>query len=471
VDATTRGSACPQFDVHNNLYYGNEDCLNLSVYSPLTTSSEPLPVMVWLFGGGFAVGDGTEFGLYDGTYLAAKQNVIVVTPNYRVGALGFLSSDHLDHTNFGLLDQRAALQWVQANIEGFGGDPSKVTIFGQSAGAMSVCSHYSNGAASEGLFHAAIMESGTCDSPEFFITKAKSVQYSQEYTQSVGCTDTGDSQAYLQCIRDLPTKEIIAGKVKQGSDYVPVLSPIMPFVPTIDALATGIPKLPLQSIKDGESMAKFGVPLMVGSNQDEGTMFVPGFPVIVPGYHFPLTTTSDVELAVHHILDPVLTSEVVDGHMDELLSYYDQRTANEQMEMILRDYMFLCPGRRTARAVTNSGADAFMYHFEYKNLWADVVALGDYHGVEIFFLFDTYGLPGMEVVHPFLVGEKAMVEVVQGYWGGLAKTQVPKYSGGVPWAAYDEKTEVYMELNWPSKAKTDLNGEVCDYHDKMLNLY
>jgi len=159
VDATTRGEVCPQLDVHNNIFYGKEeDCLNLSVFTPDVAGS--LPVMVWLFGGGFAVGDGTEFGLYEGTELTRK-DVVVVTPNYRVGALGFLASDHLADTNFGLLDQRMALHWVQENIHLFGGDPSRVTIMGQSAGAMSVCAHYANGKASEGLFHAAIMQVST----------------------------------------------------------------------------------------------------------------------------------------------------------------------------------------------------------------------------------------------------------------------------------------------------------------------
>ncbi|GMI40986.1 hypothetical protein TeGR_g10429 [Tetraparma gracilis] len=480
IDGTERGAICPQFDVRNNLYLGSEDCLTLSVYAPSgavssgngpPSSSAPLPVMVWLFGGGFAVGDGAEFGLYDGTALAESKNAVVVSPNYRVGALGFLASAALpDSGNFGLQDQRRALEWVQANIAAFGGDPDNVMIFGQSAGAISVCAHYANGEASAGLFSAAVMESGTCDSPEFFRAFGDSEAYSKEYAKSVGCE--GDGDAYVECLRSLPTKEIIAGVVHGDAAYVPPLAPIMAFVPTISGSASGVPELPLASIKAGRSMAARGVPLALGSNQDEGSIFVPALPVMVPGFRYPFTRGSDVELAVHHILDPVLGADVVGEHFDELMAHYPQSKPSDQMMMILRDYVFLCPSRRAARAVSASGsADAFMYQFHYKNLWADVVELGDYHGVEIYFIFDTYGLPGMELLHPFLVGEKAMVEVMQGYWAGMAKQQRPKYEGGVNWPAYDRQQEQYMELNWPAVVKTDLNGEVCDYHDKMLNLY
>jgi len=302
------------------------------------------------------------------------------------------------------------------------------------------------------------------------VSKDKSVQYSQEYTASVGCTDTGDKDLYITCIRSLPTKEIIAGSVKLSSAYMPSLSPIMPFVPTIDYRDAGVNDLPLQSIKDGKSMAEFGVPLMLGSNQDEGSMFVPGLPLMVPEFHYPLTRISDVKLTVHHILDPVLGATVVTQHVDELLTYYDQTLPQDKMMMILRDYIFLCPSRRAARAVeATRKAESFMYHFEYKNLWADVIAMGDYHGVEIYFLFDT-SFPS-NLVHPFLIGENAMVKEVQGYWVGLAEGQVPKYEGGVNWPAYSKDGGEYMELNWPSVAKTNLNGAVCDYHDKILNLY
>jgi para-nitrobenzyl esterase len=142
----------------------SEDCLYLNVWTPAKSPDEKLPVMVFFFGGGFKQ-VAFSMPVYNGTTLA-KKGVVVVTPNYRLGALGFLAHPQLDaespHNasgNYGIMDQQAALQWVQKNIDRFGGDPSRVTIFGQSAGAESVLVHVAS-PTSKGLFQQAIVESG-----------------------------------------------------------------------------------------------------------------------------------------------------------------------------------------------------------------------------------------------------------------------------------------------------------------------
>ena len=157
--------ACPQPSVIDPNLSMSEDCLYLNVWTPAADETEKLPVMVFLYGGAFGKIAGS-ISMYNGTALA-KKGVIVVTPNYRVGALGFLAHPQLDNEsqnnssgNYGILDQIAALEWVQNNIEAFGGDPSKVTIFGQSAGGESILIHLTS-PLSKGLFKQAIVESGT----------------------------------------------------------------------------------------------------------------------------------------------------------------------------------------------------------------------------------------------------------------------------------------------------------------------
>lgn len=174
-DCTKPGNMCPQIDIQKNVYLGHEDCLYLNIWVPPSASVDsPADVMLWIYGGAFELGDGSEFGAYDGCSLASNTSKVVVTFNYRVGIFGFFphaalrsESEHNSTGNYGLQDQRSAMQWVNENIALFGGNPNKVTLFGESAGAMSVCYHLAS-RASAGLFARAILESGNCDSVELF---------------------------------------------------------------------------------------------------------------------------------------------------------------------------------------------------------------------------------------------------------------------------------------------------------------
>ena len=215
-------SICPQIKVTSLFHMGKEDCLDLHVYVPKSaaTSTTPLPVMFWIFGGGYSLGDGFQEGFYAGAQLATATGSIVVAVNYRVGPFGFLSHDALqredpNHStgNMGVQDQQAGLYWVRDNIAQFGGDPQKVTIFGESAGGFSVCWHLVS-PLSKPLFHAAIIESGSCDAQEFFPTSLKQNQFGDLYASSVGCNATAlhhnDTQV-LQCLRTLKTTDIMNG--------------------------------------------------------------------------------------------------------------------------------------------------------------------------------------------------------------------------------------------------------------------
>ena len=209
-DAQAFGPMCTQDLLGLNLpelVFGQEDCVFLNVFVPaLARPNSELPVIVWLFGGTFADGDGHDFGWYDNTHLAKQHNVIIVTLNYRVGVFGFMVLPELMEEsgtvgNQALQDQRMAMLFVHRNILQFGGSLDKVMVFGQSAGAMIVCYHYAT-TASRGLFSAAIMQSGTCDISGLFQKLATPSNFTTAYAVGLGC-DQPPGQARLSCLQNL----------------------------------------------------------------------------------------------------------------------------------------------------------------------------------------------------------------------------------------------------------------------------
>jgi len=220
------GEICPQVHSVGPVVLGSEDCLYLDVYRPSDPSLTNLPIMIWMFGGGWVFGDKYEFGFYDATNMVLAEPHIHVAMNYRVGALGFMSLPELfaeSNTtgNYGLQDQLAAMQWVQNNAKALRGDPNQVTIFGESAGAFSVCWHMVS-QASKGLFNRAIMESGTCDSGAFFRTRQYADAFSSHYSESIGCPNDGKR---VECLRALQLAAVFNGDL-----YGPApLAPVMPW--------------------------------------------------------------------------------------------------------------------------------------------------------------------------------------------------------------------------------------------------
>ncbi|HLK37970.1 MAG TPA: carboxylesterase family protein [Polyangiaceae bacterium] len=210
-DVTKLGPICPQINPQTMGYdpTGDEDCLSLNVWTPDPAPTSPLPVMVWIFGGAYEFGSGGSMP-YGGAQLVPKGNVVVVTLNYRVGALGFFASGALAAEgsggagNYGILDQRAALQWVQTNIANFGGDKNSVTLFGESAGGNSTCIHLVS-PGSQGLFQRAIVESGLCTKPAETLSGAETV--GDAFASALGCSGSGA----LACLRALTPAAVTMG--------------------------------------------------------------------------------------------------------------------------------------------------------------------------------------------------------------------------------------------------------------------
>ncbi|MBU3751733.1 MAG: carboxylesterase family protein, partial [Mycobacterium sp.] len=219
-DATKPGLRCIQ-DTRVDPDFGlptNEDCLNLTVWTPAgATPQARRPVMVWIHGGGFLNGSSD---IYRARRLVTRGDIVVVTVNYRLGALGFLAHPALAGPdgavgNYGLADQQAALRWVRDNVAAFGGDPEQVTIAGESAGAMSVCDHLV-APESAGLFRAAIMQSGPCQAQAAL---PAATRISVDFAARVGCPDPASA---ARCLRDLP-----ADRLQQGPPYVRIGSNVL----------------------------------------------------------------------------------------------------------------------------------------------------------------------------------------------------------------------------------------------------
>lgn len=267
-DATRLGSDCTQaigrraiLGGGGGIVVGSEDCLYLNIYAP-AGADEAKPVMVYIPGGAFTIGSGAN---YDPSLLAREQGRVVVTLNYRLGALGWLAHPGFQAHgegyggNFGLMDQQAALKWVHRNIAAFGGDPGNVTLFAESAGAWSAC-YLMTSPGSEGLFQRVIMQSGGCLEPSSLVSAEATARAGPEFARSLGCED-GPGQA--ACLKGLPAWRVQrAPSVREGLNGHGSWGPVH-----TDAT---VPENPAVAFHQGRFTR---VPVIIGTNRDEGRLF------------------------------------------------------------------------------------------------------------------------------------------------------------------------------------------------------
>jgi para-nitrobenzyl esterase len=402
-DATAFGNVCAQA---GNVGTGvtststAEDCLVVNVYTPRTLPRRPLPVMVWIHGGGFS---GGTANIYDSAVLAAKGNVIVVNINYRVNAFGFLALPSLDRESrdnssgdYGLQDQQAALRWVKRNSFAFGGNPFNVTIFGESAGGASVCDNMSSPTAS-GLFNRAIAESG-CVSPG--VTKQAAEQLGATLAKNLGCTD---ARTAAGCLRGKPAADILQA---EGT---------MRFSPV--AGGRTLPRSSLDAFRSGQFIH---VPLLQGSNHDEGRFFVAvGFDL--PGH--PITAQQYPSL-VQGMFGASATPAILARY--PLSSFASPDLAFAQ---IFTDSRFSCPALLADNLAAGSGAYGYEFsdpsppdifavlgiHFTFP------VAAG--HSTELQYVFQRF--PILDRLPPFTPAQLRLSDQIIQYWSRFAATGTP----------------------------------------------
>jgi para-nitrobenzyl esterase len=445
LKANQLGRPCPQLSVLSGAIdsTSGEDCLTLNIWTPSSVDAASAPVLVWIHGGAFVFGSNRE-PAYDGQALSEATGAIVVNINYRLGPLGFLAhpalkaEGHPSTGGYGLEDQRAALAWVKTNIAAFGGDPSRVTIFGESAGGISVCMHLVS-PPSKGLFQRAILESGPCDSGA---SEADAFAQGEQFVTALGCDmAAGGDAEILACLRNKPADELLKA-LPSSNDLI--FGEGASWFPVIDGW--NLPDVPSKLLASG-SFEK--VPVILGSNADEGTLF------------FQLAGT----MIADDTALKALAETLVPGKSDEVLKHYSTAThgsAKAAAMAAVGDAGFVCPTRRAARAIATGGADAYLYHFTFSPPGSLLGDLGAFHSAEIKYVF---GVPSQLLPQQLTAEELKLSSAMMGYWLRHGSTGDPNGAGAVLWPKYSPEKDPHIVFGAAISADAGLKKDLCDFWD------
>lgn len=447
------GPTCPQVQMpppFDEVYQQDEDCLVLNVFTAAREARERRPVMVWIHGGGFYGGSGST-DAYEGRSLAGR-GAVLVTINYRLGPFGFLAHPWLSGEsergvsgNYGLLDQIAALGWVKRNIAAFGGDPDRVTIFGESGGARSVCFQMST-PLSRGLFHRAIIQSG---SPYRALGRLREPraglpaveEQGTALARKLGCQSLAD-------FRQVPADKLVQAARARTA---PLISPWpTPQIPAEGDLVAGpvldgwvLPEEPLDLFRQGRQAP---VPVIVGSNGAEASLFLRALAGSGGG-------------AAERL------EGLFPGRVQEILAAYPSLDKAEPLAVlnrVLTDAIWTHPARALARDIARSGQKAFLYYFT-KSRPVRGQNFGAFHGIEIRFALGT----DLTAKEPFTEEDWALSRAMQAYWVRLAETGDPNGPTAPAWPAYEETTDPCLELGAAIKAGPHPWGKACDVFDRI----
>jgi para-nitrobenzyl esterase len=437
-DATRFSAACIQnpFGTDNFLVplaklYGNgypprkvemsEDCLYLNVWAPEWPPKSASAVMFWIHGGSNRVGSASE-SAYDGSALA-RRGVVVVTINYRLGALGFMShaeltseSPHHASGNYGLLDQIAALEWVRANIAGFGGDPARVTVFGESAGSINtgllLCSPLS-----KGLFARAIMESG----PVFLSLRASPLEKGERFGQKLAdALGMGGAHA-IERLRAVAPEAVIARAIdvaKSAGNPESVADGWFLRESPGDIFAAGR-QMPADFIigQNGREMSAFRA---AAENRGSPSVGVDNAAAIIKVFY---GKAAPLVVGLYMVDNALRRTEAADSWLNDVIG--------------------ACPGMVMASLHAQAGHHAYVYQFNREIPGKGQRALGAFHSLEIPFVFGTFEawnwLPVEQADH-------RLSEIVQSYWTNFAKTGNPNGASLPGWREFEEGGQSSMEF-------------------------
>lgn len=431
VAANAFGPRCPQLESADGPVIGNEDCLHLNVWTPAADDSAR-PVMVFIHGGGNALGSASD-PFYDGADLADAGGQVVVTFNYRLGALGWLTDPNLPAVNLGLRDQIAALQWVRDNVAAFGGDPARVTVFGESAGAVNTCTLLGAPEAA-GLFARAIIQSGACNHRTAAVYAE---DMSVPFVQSSGC---GDVEEPLECLRDLPVESVVALE-PTGYPSVGGLGG-QGWGPSIDP-----DTLPMQTLDAMEAGVHNDVPLIIGANAEETWNSVPQ--VLTEAAYLALVTAA---------FGP--TSGAV------LLEYpvADYASARDAYVALSSDLKFVCTARRSLRAAALGRSPVYRYHFAHDDYFAPGGETGAFHGLELVYIFGNFDQVFPGIRYPTTPADEQMRDTMQGLWSSFAAGALRSEPA---WPEYDARTDSYLQLEAPVSAGEGVRTSQCDFWEEF----
>ncbi|XP_060734745.1 cAMP-regulated D2 protein [Tachysurus vachellii] len=448
----------------------NEDCLYLNIYVPVSVklsvkTTAQLPVMVWIHGGDFIAGSASK-PLYDGSFISNYSNTLVVNVEYRLGAFGFLVTGQDPERsavgNYGILDQQAALHWVQTNIAGFGGDPEKVTLFGESAGAQSVCLHLMINS-SEDLFRHATIQSQPFSIP--LKTRWDAMKLGRNVVKQTNC-----SVSDLQCLRSLSALTVLQAQVNAGSKIINpfrFLEVFETWGPHVDGEL--ITEQPITAFQRGHWQSY--KPVIMGTTSEEGVIFVYG---AFNG------SVSVLECVVY-------TTAIFKQHtlkvLEKYLPVYHKVDKRTMLSQIVTDFVFLCPARRAVRSALGMGGALWLYVFDHTpsdhKIWEGLTFCYDHacHGAELPFLFDSAPAANFS----FTPQERRLANQMVCYWGAFAHSGDPnshrkhttfcRNQRLAPWPRYRsaERWPV-LNLTLQSHLQHGNRDQFCDFWDQ-LNVY
>uniref|UniRef100_A0A3P8TRS7 Carboxylic ester hydrolase n=1 Tax=Amphiprion percula TaxID=161767 RepID=A0A3P8TRS7_AMPPE len=441
----------------------SEDCLYLNIFVPLGVNftsplQRPLPVMVWIHGGDFIAGSASK-PLYDGRFISNFTHTVVVNVEYRL-AFGFLVSGKDPHTsaagNYGILDQQAALLWVQRNIAVFGGDPSKVTLFGESAGAQSVSLHLMI-QSSKPLFKQAILQSLPFSIP---LKTHDALKLGKHFAKQTNC-----SVSDIICLLSLAPQAVLAAQMKTSK----IVNPFR----FLEVFETWGPYIDGELIKE-QAVTAFlkghwqkEKPVLL-TTSEEGVLFVYGV------FSKPV---SAVESTVY-------ITAIFKQHslriLHKYLPMYRDADRRNMLAQIVTDFVFLCPSRRSARTGTAAGSEVWMYVFDHvtsdHRVWSGLTFCYQHacHGAELPFIFDSASVANFTLSLP----EKLLSNRMLCYWGAFAHTGDPSSRAQQTFFCRQQRLPVWprysdtsgwlnMNLTVRSHAQVETRNHICDFWDQL----
>ena len=453
LNTTAFKPACPQKDFKPDNSFtikGDEDCLYLNIWTPQLGAAQKA-VMVFIHGGGNQQGSASDSSggtyLYFGKNLSERGDVVVVTIQYRLGPLGFLVHPGLEAENpnnksgnYAVLDQILALQWIKNNIANFGGDTSRIMIFGESAGGSNVGNLLLT-PLSAGLFHRACIQSAVPVIEDYNVAKNKGIAYVDSFISS------GTPTQKIAHMRSLPADSLL----------FMMESP----------LQGGVVSSKWKTVKDDVIFNEFAmdalkngnfhkVPFMIGSNSEEMSISAPT-----------VVTPAMVSALINTYIPPI--------HRPQANILYPPGNNNTEAKQsyisILTDAQFTSTTRRAAQCVSvNSPEPVYRYFFTYRHSVAALAPYGAYHGMELFYVFNNWENATLGQGVLFKPSDDSVQNIMREYWVNFAKTGNPNNSNLPNWVTYNASTDCYLEIKaTPISNQCGIRTTECNFWDNVIN--
>lgn len=437
----------------------SEDCLYLNIYTPNLEPTANLPVIVFFHGGNYIGGSG-GVPLYDGSDIARNQNVVVVTTNYRLGLIGALYTGTVKG-NFHLTDQRQSLIFIQKVISAFGGNPTKVTITGQSAGAFSVATHLSS-PKSWPYFQGAIVLSDPlsllAETPE------RAIGIGEKLLEAINCSQSG-GEIEVACLQSVSAETLLYQQVNGSVNFSPItngfLSVMMPWVPVVDG-----DELPLHPYIALTTNNFNKVPIIIGTVANESVEFI---------YDIDAQPLNAVDVFV--LLEAVFGSETLEKIFEVYGPPPPEKDGHHYVEVIATDYIFYCVNRHVTTQLTKT-TPTYVHFFDKLASYSSWVynktmpycVTAICHADDLPFIFNPFHGPlpvGLDPPNP-TTAEVELAHFMQTVWGNFARTGNPNpLPGGLEFPRFNGTTHVMMNYSTPSSLLAGYRDSYCDFWDTI----